>query len=127
LHAHSYNSSRKNKFSQEKTNIKLKKYNKWVEYDIAIEIIGKMVAEQTQELYKLIALFDRMGFNIHDQVIIHDESYQYHIQRISELNAELKRLYSDENPAEILRKAYEVYAPYIKAQNSLHHELTTSY
>lgn len=94
-----------------------------MEYDIALEIVGNMVAEQIERVSELTASYSHMGFSINDSALLSDENYKHCTQRISELNAELKLLYSAENIDELLVKIQTVYAPYLKAKIRLQRAL----
>jgi ABC-type phosphate/phosphonate transport system ATPase subunit len=97
----------------------VEKYNSWVEYDVALEIIGKMIAEQVEGLNKLLDLFEGLGFSINESVVVNDKDYKQYVQRIRELNAEIDKIYRDENLVELLQKVQNVYAPYLKAKFTL--------
>lgn len=102
-----------------KTKTKLETHNAWVVYDVALEIMGKMVAEQTIGLHSLLNTYQHIGYDMTNHTVQSDEAYKQYMQRISELNTEIRRLYSEKNPIELLQKIHNVYAPYVKARLSL--------
>lgn len=48
----------------------------WIKDDIAIEIIGKMIAEQMQQVYKLVDEYKQIGLNYDSPEIAKDVRYQ---------------------------------------------------
>ncbi len=94
-------------------------HNSWVEYDIAIEVIGKMIAEQIESLNELLDSFNRMGFKAGDEAILNDQAYRQRMQQIAFFKAEIDSIYSEKDITALLSKVQNVYAPYIKARMQL--------
>lgn len=88
----------------------------WIKDDIAIEIIGKMIAEQMRQVHKLADEYERKGYSYDSQEIKNDPEHQQLIMRIEEFQAEIKQIYTGEGLEELYKKVDEVYAPHIKKQ-----------
>lgn len=88
----------------------------WIKDDIAIEIIGKMIAEQVQRLNEIVDAFELVDMDEADPEVQQNSDYLYHSQRIQALNAEIQQLYRGENKVDILRRVNNEYAPYIKGR-----------
>lgn len=88
----------------------------WIEDDVAIEIIGKMIADQNRSLLNVIEAFKISGFNRNSPEVKANKDYQYHQQRIKELHAEIQQLYKGEERRVLIDKAFNEYAPYIKGR-----------
>ena len=80
-----------------------KPFSQWITVDVAIEIIGNMVADEVALLRQLkvdpITNFPRC---------------QQSEKRIQNFHSEIKQLYKGINVNEILAKVDQEYAPYIK-------------
>lgn len=85
----------------------------WIKDDIAIEIIGKMIAEQTEQLYALLREFASHGFDRNDPDVVSHPKYQQLIKAISDFKAEIDDIYAGVNLEKIYRKVDEVYAPHL--------------
>ncbi len=90
----------------------------WIKDDVAIEIIGKMIAEQVTPLSELLEGFELSGYDLKDEEVISHPDYLKYTQRISELNEEIKQIYRGDNLAEIHKKVDQVYAPYLRRKLS---------
>ena len=86
----------------------------WIKDDIAIEIIGKMIAEQMQQVYKLVADYERKGYSHDSQEVMNDPEHQQLIMRIGEFKAEIDQIYAGKLLEELYKKVDEVYAPHLK-------------
>lgn len=90
----------------------------WIKDDVAIEIIGKMIAEQVAPLNELMIEATNLGFDCTEDSDPYHPGYLKYTQRISELNEEINQIYRGDNLAEIHRKVDEQYAPHLKAKFS---------
>ena len=88
----------------------------WIEDDIAIEIIGKMIAEQVQRLNEIVDAFESVDMDETDPEVQQNSDYLYHSHRIQALHAEIQQLYRGENKVDILSRVNSEYAPYIKGR-----------
>ena len=90
----------------------------WLNHDIAIEIIGRMIGDKVQEIRKLKL---SKIVNSSDRENLENQVMEYH--------DELQRLYSSEDNEDILIKVKYEYAPYILEKynegNTYHHQLQT--
>ena len=88
----------------------------WVQDDVAIEIIGKMIADQNRLLMSVLDAFESVGLDEDSQEVQNNADYQYHNQRIMALQAEIRKIYKSEGKAELIEKVNTQYAPYIKGR-----------
>lgn len=88
----------------------------WVKDDIAIEIIGKMIADQNRLLNSVLDAFENVGFDENSQEVQSNADYQFHNQRITLLQGEISQIYRGEGKAELIKKVDTRYAPYIKGR-----------
>ncbi|MBD2754228.1 hypothetical protein [Spirosoma validum] len=88
----------------------------WIEDDIVIEIIGKMISFQMRALHHITDAYRNAGLGENSQEVQANTDYKYHCQRISELQAEIQRIYNGENRSAVIEKAYNEYAPYVKGK-----------
>ncbi len=85
----------------------------WLSTDIAIEIIGKMIAEQFSSLDTLIQAYENTGF---EEELLTEPNYQAYKSKIKSFNQEIKQLHEGQNVQIILAKVDKEYAPYIKTK-----------
>jgi len=95
----------------------------WIKDDIAIEIIGKMIAEQVRQLNFILDAFEQIGLDEDSHEVQSNEDYQYHSGRIRTLYVEVQGIYKGEDKEAILEKADKRYAPYLKGRLQSHHAL----
>lgn len=88
----------------------------WIEDDIAIEIIGKMIADQNRSLISVLDAFESVGLDEDSQEVQNNPDYQYHSQRIIVLQNEIRQIYDGERKGELMEKVNSQYAPYIKGR-----------
>ena len=88
----------------------------WIKDDIAIEIIGKMIADQNRSLITILDAFESVGLDEDSREVQANTDYQYHNQRIISLQNEIQQIYRGENKAELIEKVNTQYAPYIKGR-----------
>ena len=88
----------------------------WIKDDIAIEIIGKMIADQNRSLLHIVNAFENVGLDEASAEVQANADYQYHSQRIVSLQNEIQQIYRGENKAELIDKVDRQYAPYIKGK-----------
>ena len=93
-----------------------KEFNDWVKGDVAIEIIGKMIAEENGKLNQLLDSFEEKGIDEEDELVQNDHRYKSMIQQLDAYDDEIQAIYNGENTASIFDKVTRVYAPYIKQQ-----------
>ncbi len=93
----------------------------WIDDDVAIEIIGKMIADQNRLLNQVLQAFRNVGLGRESNEVQSNQDYQYHSQRIKELNAEIRQIYKGEDRDRLVEKAYSEYAPYIKGRLKILH------
>ena len=86
----------------------------WIKDDIAIEIIGKMIAEQTEQLYVVAAEHQQAGFTYDSQQVQTDPRYQQATKRIDEFRSEIDRIYRGERVDEVHEKVDREYVPYLR-------------
>lgn len=84
-----------------------KAFNNWVEGDVAIKIIGKMIAEESKRLDALLAQYDAVG-------IYEDDVYQAATAKLDLFHAEIDAIHAGENLEAIFMKVQQEYAPYIR-------------
>lgn len=85
----------------------------WIKDDIAIEIIGRMSAEQVEQLYALLADYKQAGVEQDSQEVLDDPRYQLLMNRIGNFKAEIDQIYEGSNVDEIHRKVDEEYVPHL--------------
>ena len=85
----------------------------WIKDDVAIEIIGRMSAEQVEQLYELLADYKQAGFEQDSQEVSNDSRYQQLMNRIGEFRAEIDQIYEGSNLEELHRKVDEEYVPHL--------------
>lgn len=88
----------------------------WIKDDIAIEIIGRMIAEQTEIVYKVASEYKEAGFAVDGPEVTADSRYTQAVERIGQFKQEIDQIYDGEGIEEIYKKVDEVYAPYLKLQ-----------
>lgn len=93
----------------------------WIDDDVAIEIIGKMIADQNRLLIQVLDAYKNVGLGRESAEVQSNQDYQYHSRRIKELNAEIRQIYRGEDRDKIVNKAFTEYAPYIKGRMKLFH------
>lgn len=86
----------------------------WIKKDIAIEIIGKMIAEQMEQVYKLVADYREKGFGYDSQEVINDARYQQLLERIGYFKQEIDQVYDGERLEALYKKVDEEYVPHLK-------------
>ena len=94
-------------------------HNSWVEYDIAIEVIGKMIAYQNRQRNDLLDTLERLGFDKDTPELLSEEKYLRHTNRMHELKAEIDLIYSGKDVSNLFVKVKTVYAPFLKAYYGL--------
>ncbi len=90
----------------------------WIKDDVAIEIIGKMIAEQVAQLNNLLNDCAIAGFRSTDEYVLTHPDYVAYMQRIRELNEEINQIYRGDNMAAIHQRVEKTYAPYLKGKYS---------
>lgn len=80
--------------------------------DVAIEIIGKMIAEEMAKLYKVLDEFKQAGFDEMGEAAT--EATQHYRLKIREYKAEINQIYRGQNLKDIYDKVDCQYAPYLK-------------
>ncbi|GAB4015964.1 hypothetical protein [Spirosoma koreense] len=88
----------------------------WIQDDIAIEIIGKMIADQNRSLIAVLDAFESVGLDEKSHEVQANADYQFHSGRIAALQAEIRQIYRGDNKAELIEKVTNQYAPYIKGR-----------
>ena len=88
----------------------------WIKDDIAIEIIGKMIAEQTKQLYKLVEEYKQAGLNYDSAEVAKDIRYQQLMVMIGEFKKEIDQIYNGEGLAELYKKVDQEYVPHLNLQ-----------
>lgn len=91
----------------------------WIKDDIAIEVIGKMIAEQMEYIYKLTDEYKQAGFGPNSQELLMDAHYRQIMTRIGELKAEIDQIYDGKRLEELYRKVDEVYVPHLNRHNQV--------
>ena len=84
----------------------------WLSSDIAIEVIGRMVAEQMSLLYALLDEYRAAGIASEHERVVTDGRYQACEKRLSEFQNEI--IYRGENKVEIFDRVEKEYTPCIK-------------
>jgi hypothetical protein len=84
----------------------------WLNIDIAVEIINRMIAEQMKDLQELYSQYEYVGISYDEYK--NDSDYQAYMSQIKNFKNEIKQLYKGENRENILNKVENEYAPYIK-------------
>lgn len=90
------------------------KHNSWVEDDVAIEVIGKMIAVNNKLRNKLLTVFDFQGFGEADNEVQSDEKYIQYSSQIKQLRDEINMIYRGENIDQLLRKIENEYVPFLR-------------
>ncbi len=88
----------------------------WIQDDIAIEIIGKMIAEQTEQIYAVYAEYRQAGFDFNSNVAEQDSRYLEAMKRIGEFKSEIDRIYNGECVDELYEKVDREYVPHLQEQ-----------
>ncbi|TAE22257.1 MAG: hypothetical protein EAZ91_23875 [Cytophagales bacterium] len=89
-------------------------HNSWVEYDVAIAVIGKMIAEQNRLRDDLVFNYSISGFVETDEEVQFDEDYIRYTARMNELFDEIDMIYKGKNLECIFDKVKNEYAPAIR-------------
>jgi hypothetical protein len=84
----------------------------WLNIDIAVEIINRMIAEQMKGLHEFCSPYEVVGIS-YEEYKKYSE-YQAYMSQIKDFRNEIKQLYKGENIENILNKVENEYAPYIK-------------
>ena len=84
----------------------------WLNTDIAVEIINRMIAEQMKGLHEFCSPYEVAGIS-YEEYKQYSE-YQVYMSQIKDFKNEIKQLYKGENVEQTLNKVEKVYAPYIK-------------
>ena len=85
----------------------------WLNIDIAIEIINRMIAEQMKGLYEYCSPYKEAGVEYSNTA-----DYQVYISKIKGFQKEMDSLYKGENLNKVLDKVEKIYAPYIKNKST---------
>ncbi len=88
----------------------------WIDDDVTIEIIGKMIADQNRSLNSILDAFESVGLNESSKEVQTNSDYQFHNERVRSLQAEIRQIYRGEGKAELIDKVNNQYAPYIKGR-----------
>ena len=88
----------------------------WIKDDVAIEIIGKMIAEQTAQVYKLVEEYKLAGFSYDSQEVLADARYQQFMKRIGDFKQEIDQIYDGNGLDDLYKKVDEEYVPHLKLQ-----------
>ncbi|UFH52796.1 hypothetical protein [Spirosoma sp. KNUC1025] len=88
----------------------------WIKDDIAIEIIGKMIAEQNEQLYKLVGEYNQAGFAYNSQEVLTDSRYQQLMKQIGDFKKEIDQIYAGEGVEELYKKVDQEYVPHLNLQ-----------
>ena len=95
-------------------------FNGWVESDVAIEIIGKMIAEESRRLDDLLVAYENSYIDEDDELVQNDETYRESIAKLDAFNREIESIHSGVDLETIFERVHLVYAPHIRdRQNSL--------
>jgi hypothetical protein len=89
-------------------------HNSWVEYDVAIAVIGKMIAEYNQRRNSLLDEYDHAGFDERDEEVQSDKNYIQLTNRILELRNEINMIYKGQNLETLLAKIKNEYGPFLR-------------
>jgi hypothetical protein len=84
----------------------------WLNIDIAVEIINRMIAEQMKGLHDFCSPREDAGIS-HEEYK-NDSDYQAYMIQIKNFRNEIRQLYKGENVEKTLNKVENEYAPYIK-------------
>lgn len=84
----------------------------WLNIDIAVEIINRMIAEQMKGLQEFCFPYEKAGISYDEYK--NDSEYQAYMCKIKDLKNEIRQLYKGENIEKTLNKVENEYAPYIK-------------
>ncbi len=84
----------------------------WLNIDIAIEIINRMIAEQMKGLHEFCSPYEYAGISYDEYK--NDSIYQAYTNQIKSFRNEINQLYKGENMENIFNKVENEYAPYIK-------------
>ena len=84
----------------------------WLNIDIAVEIINRMIAEQMKGLHEFCSPYEDAGISYDEYK--NKSDYQAYMIQIKKFRHEIKQLYKGENIEETLNKVENEYAPYIK-------------
>jgi hypothetical protein len=82
----------------------------WLNIDIAVEIINRMIAEQMKGLQAFCS--EKAGISYDEYR--NDSEYQAYMSKIKDFKNEIRQLYKGENIEKTLNKVENEYAPYIK-------------
>ena len=85
----------------------------WIKDDIAIEIIGKMIGEQVEQLYQLLNEFDLAGFDRDEPEVLSHPKYQQIMKHIGDFKAEIDDIYAGVGLEELYKKVDRIYVPYL--------------
>lgn len=88
----------------------------WIDDDVAIEIIGKMIADQNRSLNNILDAFESVGFDEDSKEVQTNPDYQFHNERIKSLQDEIRQIYRGEGKVELINRVNTQYAPYIKGR-----------
>ncbi len=89
-------------------------HNSWVEYDVAIAVIGKMIAEYNQKRNRLLDGYEFHDFDERNQEVQSDEDYIQLTNRILELRNEIDMIYKSQNLEALLAKIKNEYVPFLR-------------
>ena len=95
----------------------------WIDDDVAIEIIGKMIADQNRSLIQVLDAFENVGLDEDSPEVLANADYQFHNERIRTLQKEIQQIYRGQDRDRIMDKAFTEYAPYIKGRMKTHKAL----
>ena len=90
-----------------------KEFNDWVKGDVAIEIIGKMIAEEMAVIHRLSAEYNENGVSVDDSAIQEDTEYKASKAKIRQYQQEIQAVYKDADSSLVIQKATAIYAPYL--------------
>lgn len=91
----------------------------WINDDVAIEIIGKMIAEQTEQVHKIVAEYSKKGVAHDSQEVTSDCRYRETVERINDLRREIDQIYNGEGLSELYKKVDEVYVLHLRQQQMI--------
>ena len=84
----------------------------WLNIDIAVEIINRMIAEQMKGLHEFCSPYEMAGIDYEEYN--KDSQYQAFMSKIKDFRSEIKQLYKGKNIEKTLSKVENEYAPHIK-------------
>lgn len=84
----------------------------WLNIDIAVEIINRMIAEQMKGLHEYCYPLEQIVTSVEEYE--QDSEYQKYIVQIKKFRKEITQLYKGEDLENILDRVENDYAPYIK-------------